>query len=268
MYAFEYHRPTSVKEAAGLAGQAEDTKFLAGGHTLLPTMKLRLAGPANLIDLGQIAELRGIERSSDTITIRAMMKHAEVANSTEVKEAIPALAEMAELIGDPHVRNRGTIGGSIANNDPSADYPAACLALNATIITNQRKIAADDFFQGIFTTALEEGEIITQVSFPIPAQAAYTKFRNPASRYALVGVFVAKHTDGVRVAVTGAGSNGVFRVPEMEQALSGNFAPEALDGVAVAEDEMNSDMHADAAYRAHLVGVMARRAVQAAATRG
>ena len=205
MYAFEYHRPTSVQQAADLAGQAEDTKFLAGGHTLLPTMKLRLAGPANLIDLGQIAELRGIERSGDTITIGAMMKHAEVAHSAEVREAIPALAEMAELIGDPHVRNRGTIGGSVANNDPSADYPAACLALNATIITNQRKIAADDFFQGIFTTALEEGEIITQVSFPIPSQAAYAKFRNPASRYALVGVFVAKHADGVRVAVTGAG---------------------------------------------------------------
>jgi carbon-monoxide dehydrogenase medium subunit len=197
-----------------------------------------------------------------------MIKHAEVANSAEVKEAIPALAEMAELIGDPHVRNRGTIGGSIANNDPSADYPAACLALNATIVTNQRKIAADDFFQGIFTTALEEGEIITGVSFPISSQAAYTKFRNPASRYALVGVFVAKHADVVRVAVTGAGSNGVFRVAEMEQALSRNFAPEALDSIAVSEDEMNSDIHADAAYRAHLVGVMARRAVQAAAARG
>jgi aerobic carbon-monoxide dehydrogenase medium subunit len=268
MYAFEYHRPTSVKEAANLAGQAEDAKFLAGGHTLLPTMKLRLAAPANLIDLGQIAELLGIERSGDALTIGAMAKHAEVADSAEVREAIPALAEMAELIGDPHVRNRGTIGGSIANNDPSADYPAACLALNATIVTNQRKIAADDFFQGIFTTALEDGEIITQVSFPTPLQAAYVKFRNPASRYALVGVFVARHADGVRVAVTGAGSNGVFRVPEMEQALSGNFAPEALDGIAVPVDEMNSDIHADAAYRAHLVGVMARRAVQAAATRG
>ncbi|MBB3019348.1 carbon-monoxide dehydrogenase medium subunit [Microvirga lupini] len=268
MYAFEYHRPASLKEAASLAGQAEDAKFLAGGHTLLPTMKLRLAGPANLIDLGQIAELRGIERSGDTITIGAMMKHAEVASSAEVKQAIPALAEMAELIGDPHVRNRGTIGGSIANNDPSADYPAACLALNATIITNQRKIAADDFFQGIFTTALEEGEIITQVSFKVPSQAAYAKFRNPASRYALVGVFVAKHADRVRVAVTGAGSNGVFRAAEMEQALSGSFTSEALNGVSVSEDEMNSDIHADSAYRSHLVGVMARRAVQEAAARG
>lgn len=268
MYAFEYHRPTNVQQAADLASQCEDIKFLAGGHTLLPTMKLRLAGPANLIDLGEIAELRGIERSADTITIGAMTKHAEVANSAEVKASIPALAEMAELIGDPHVRNRGTIGGSVANNDPSADYPAACLALNATIVTDRRKITADDFFQGIFTTALEEGELITKVSFPIPSQAAYAKFRNPASRYALVGVFVAKYADGVRVAVTGAGSNGVFRLAEMEEVLSRNFAAEALDGIAVPEDEMNSDIHADAAYRVHLVGVMARRAVQAAAARG
>ena len=267
MYAFEYHRPTSVREAAALASKAEEIKFLAGGHTLLPTMKMRLAAPANLVDLGQIAELRGIERSGDAVTIGAMTKHAEVANSTEIREAIPALAEMAELIGDPHVRHRGTIGGSIANNDPSADYPAACLALGATIVTNKRKIAADSFFQGIFTTALEEGEIITNVSFRIPSQAAYAKFRNPASRYALVGVFVAKRASEARVAVTGAGSNGVFRVPEMEQALSQRFAPEALDGITVPPDDMNSDMHADAAYRAHLVGVMARRAVQAATSR-
>ncbi|WP_243374646.1 FAD binding domain-containing protein [Microvirga solisilvae] len=264
MYAFEYHRPTSVSEAAKLAGQADDMKFIAGGHTLLPTMKMRLAGPANLIDLGQIAELRGITRSGDTLTIGAMTRYVEVLNSAEVRDAIPALVEMTELVGDPHVRHRGTIGGSIANNDPSADYPAACLALNATIVTDRRKIAADDFFQGIFTTALDEGEIITQVSFPIPSQAAYAKFRHPASRYALVGVFVAKHTDGVRVAVTGAGSNGVFRVAEMEDALSRNFAADALNGISVAEDEMNGDIHADAAYRAHLVGVMARRAVQAA----
>ncbi|HEU6441011.1 MAG TPA: xanthine dehydrogenase family protein subunit M [Microvirga sp.] len=268
MYAFDYHRPTSVKEAANLAGQSEEAKFLAGGHTLLPTMKLRLAGPASLIDLGQIAELRGIQRSGDAITIGAMTKHAEVASSADVRAAVPALADLAELIGDPHVRNRGTIGGSVANNDPSADYPAACLALNATIVTDKRTIAADDFFQGIFTTALDDGEIITQISFPIPAQAAYAKFRNPASRYALVGVFVAKHADGVRVAVTGAGSNGVFRVPEMEEALSRDFTSGSLDGISVPEDEMNSDIHADAAYRAHLVGVMARRAVEAAAARG
>ncbi len=268
MYAFEYHRPTSVRQAANLASKAEDAKFLAGGHTLLPTMKQRLASPGNLIDLGQIAELRGIERSPRAVAIGALTRHADVANSADVREAIPGLAEMVELIGDPHVRHRGTIGGSIANNDPAADYPAACLALGATIVTNKRKIDADYFFQGLFTTALEEGEIITQVSFPIPSQAAYAKFRNPASRYALVGVFVAKHADGARVAVTGAGANGVFRVPEMEQALSGNFAAEAIDGIAVATDEMNSDIHADAAYRAHLVGVMARRAVQAAAARG
>ncbi len=268
MYAFEYHRPTSVRQAADLAGQFEDAKFLAGGHTLLPTMKMRLAAPSNLVDLGQIAELRGIERKADAVTIGAMTKHAEVAQSAEVREAIPALAEMAELIGDAHVRNRGTIGGSVANNDPSADYPAACLALNATIITNKREIAADDFFQGIFTTALEEGEIITKVSFPIPEQAAYAKFRNPASRYALAGVFVAKHANEVRVAVTGAGSDGVFRMTEMEQALGQRFAPDALDGVTVPTDGMNSDIHADPAYRAHLVGVMARRAVQAATSRG
>jgi carbon-monoxide dehydrogenase medium subunit len=268
MYAFEYHRPTSVRQAAALASKSEDSKFLAGGHTLLPTMKMRLAAPANLVDLGQIAELRGIERSARSVAIGAMMKHAEVAHSTDVREAIPALTEMAELIGDPHVRHRGTIGGSVANNDPSADYPAACLALNATIATNKRKIAADAFFQGIFTTALEEGEIITKISFPIPSKAAYVKFRNPASRYALVGVFVAKRAGEVRVAVTGAGSNGVFRVPDMEQALSQRFAVKSLDGITVPTDGMNSDMHADAAYRAHLVGVMARRAVQAATARG
>jgi carbon-monoxide dehydrogenase medium subunit len=268
MYAFEYHRPTSVEQAAALATEFEDVKFLAGGHTLLPTMKMRLAAPANLIDLGQIAELRGIERSAVSIAIGAMTKHAEVANSSEVREAIPALAELAELIGDPHVRNRGTIGGSIANNDPSADYPAACLALDATIVTNKRKITADEFFQGIFTTALEEGEIITRITFPIPLQAAYVKFRNPASRYALVGVFVATQAHETRVAVTGAGADGVFRVPEMEQALRQRFTIEALDGIAVPSAGMNSDIHADAAYRAHLVGVMARRAVQAATSRG
>lgn len=267
MYAFDYHRPTSVAQAASLATEFEDTKFLAGGHTLLPTMKMRLAAPANLIDLGQIAELRGIRRNADSITVGAMTKHAEVAKSAEVREAVPALAELAELIGDPHVRHRGTIGGSIANNDPSADYPAACLALNATIVTDKREIAADAFFRGIFTTSLEEGEIITNVSFPIPSQAAYAKFRHPASRYALVGVFVAKHANGVRVAVTGAGSDGVFRVPEIEEALGRSFTVEALQGTSVSADGMNSDIHADAAYRAHLVGVMARRAVQAATSR-
>ena len=267
MYAFEYHRPTSLRQAANLAAKSGDAKILAGGHTLLPTMKQRLAAPASLIDLSQVAELRGIERSARSVTIGAMATHSEVANSAEVREAIPGLAEMAEQIGDPHVRNRGTIGGSIANNDPSADYPAACLALGAVITTNKRKIAADLFFTGLFETALEEGEIVTKVSFPIPSKAAYAKFRNPASRYALVGVFVAKRASDIRVAVTGAGSNGVFRVPEMEQALAKRFSAKSLDGVAASADGLNSDIHADAAYRAHLIGVMARRAVATATGR-
>jgi aerobic carbon-monoxide dehydrogenase medium subunit len=267
MYAFDYHRPTSVRQAASLAGKVEDFKFIAGGHTLLPTMKQRLAAPANLIDLNDVAELRGIERSARSVSIGAMTKHAEVAASAEVREAIPALAELAELIGDPHVRHRGTIGGSVANNDPAADYPAACLALGATITTNKRKFAAEDFFTGLFETALEEGEIITRVTFPTPQKAAYAKFRNPASRYALVGVFVARRPTEVRVAVTGAGSNGVFRVPSMEQALAQRFSAKSLDGLTVPTEGMNSDIHADAAYRAHLVGVMARRAVQAATAR-
>jgi aerobic carbon-monoxide dehydrogenase medium subunit len=267
MYAFEYHRPTSLRQAASLASKADDAKILAGGHTLLPTMKQRLAAPANLIDLSQIPELRGIERSARSVTIGAMVTHSDVAKSPEVREAIPGLAEMAEQIGDPHVRNRGTIGGSIANNDPSADYPAACLALGAVITTNKRKIAADLFFTGLFETALEEGEIITRVSFPIPSKAAYAKFRNPASRYALVGVFVAKRASDIRVAVTGAGSNGVFRVPDMEQALAKRFSAKSLEGIVVSADQLNSDIHADAAYRAHLIGVMARRAVATATGR-
>jgi carbon-monoxide dehydrogenase medium subunit len=267
MYAFEYHRPTSVRQVTSLVGKVEDAKFLAGGHTLLPTMKMRLAAPSALIDLGQIPELRGIERSARSVSIGAMMKHAEVAASADVRAAIPALAETAELIGDPHVRNRGTIGGSVANNDPAADYPAACLALGATIVTNKRKIAADDFFKGLFETALEEGEVITSVSFPIPAKAAYAKFRHPASRYALVGVFVAKRPTEVRVAVTGAGASGVFRVPAMEEALAQRFVSKSLDGLAVSPEGLASDIHADAAYRAALIGVMARRAVQAATAR-
>jgi carbon-monoxide dehydrogenase medium subunit len=230
-------------------------------------MKLRLAAPGNLIDLSRVEELRSIERSARSVTIGAMTTHAEVANSPEVREAIPALAELAEMIGDPHVRNRGTIGGSVANNDPSADYPAACLALNATIVTNKRKIPADEFFTGLFETALEEGEIITRISFPIPAKAGYAKFRNPASRYALVGVFVAKRASEIRVAVTGAGASGVFRVPAMEQALATRFSAKSLEGVTVPPDELNSDIHADAQYRAHLISVMARRAVQAATSR-
>jgi carbon-monoxide dehydrogenase medium subunit len=267
MYAFEYHRPTSVREAAALLAKQEDAKILAGGHTLLPTMKQRLAAPSALIDLGQVAELRGIERAPRSVTIGAMTTHAQVANSPEVQEAIPALAELAEMIGDPHVRHRGTIGGSIANNDPAADYPGACLALGATIHTSKRKLSPDEFFTGIFGTALEEGELVTRVTFPVPHKAAYAKFRNPASRYALVGVFVAKRANDVRVAVTGAGANGVFRVPAMEEALEKRFGAKSLDGITVRPEGLSSDIHADAVYRAHLVGVMARRAVQAAAAR-
>lgn len=263
MYAFDYHRPTSVRQAANLAAKAEDMKFLAGGHTLLPTMKMRLAAPASLIDLGQVAELRGIERSARSVTIGAMTKHAEVANSADVKDAIPALAEMAELIGDPHVRNRGTMGGSIANNDPSADYPAACVALNATIVTNKRRIDADDFFTGMFETALDQGEIITKVLFPVPRRAGYAKFRNPASRYPLVGVFVAKRGGEVRAAVTGA-APCVFRSKEVEDALNARFAPKSLDGVTVPSDGLNDDIHGSPEYRAHLIVVMARRAAAAA----
>jgi len=267
MYAFEYHRPTSIRQAASLLGKAEDAKVVAGGHTLLPTMKMRLAAPANLIDLSQITDLRGIERSARSVTIGAMTTHSEVADSAEVKEAIPALAELAAMIGDPAVRHRGTIGGSVANNDPAADYPAACLALSATIVTNKRKIPADEYFKGLFETALEEDEIVTAVTFPIPQKAGYMKFRNPASRYALVGVFVAKRADGIRVAVTGAGSNGVYRWTAAEEALAKRFGAKSLEGLTHPAEGLNSDIHADATYRAHLIGVMARRAVAAATAR-
>ena len=263
MYAFDYHRPQSLSDAvAGVANP--DAKALAGGMTLLPTMKQRLASPAALIDLNKVPELSGIAREGDNLVIGAMTRHADVARSDVAQAAIPALAKLAGGIGDPHVRNRGTIGGSIANNDPSADYPAAALALGATIVTNKRRIGAQDYFTGLFETALEPGELITQVSFPIPQTAAYMKFPNPASRYALVGVFVAKTAGAVRVAVTGAGANGVFRVDAFEAALNANFSAAALDGVSVPASGLNSDLHADADYRAHLIGVMAKRAVAAA----
>jgi len=263
MYAFEYRRPETLSAAVGDLANP-DAKVLAGGMTLLPTMKQRLASPAALIDLKNVHELAGIAREGDDLVIGAMARHADVAGSNVVQAAIPALASLAGLIGDAHVRNMGTIGGSLANNDPSADYPAAALALGATIVTNKRRIPAQDFFTGLFETALEAGELITQVSFPIPQRAAYMKFRNPASRYALVGVFVAKTAGGVRVAVTGAGSSGVFRAEEFEAALSANFSPAALEGVSMDASGLNSDMHADADYRAHLIGVMAKRAVAAA----
>ncbi|MGY6567697.1 MAG: FAD binding domain-containing protein [Salinarimonas sp.] len=267
MHAFEYHRPSNVRQAAALLQKNEDAKIVAGGHTLLPTMKQRLAAPSALVDLGAMGELRGIEKKGRAVVIGAMSTHAEVAKSDIVAESIPGLAKLAEGIGDPAVRHRGTIGGSIANNDPAADYPAACLGLGATIITNKRKIAAEEFFTGMFDTALEEGEIITKVSFPVPAKAAYAKFRNPASRYALAGVFVSKRGSDIRVAVTGAGSDGVFRWSEAEEALAKRFAPKSLDGMAPPASGMNTDIHADAEYRAHLVGVMARRAVAAATGR-
>ncbi|MDR6872761.1 carbon-monoxide dehydrogenase medium subunit [Bosea sp. BE125] len=261
MYAFTFHRPATARQAAGLIAKKEDAKLLAGGHTLLPTMKQRLASPGALVDLGGCADLKGIERKGRTVVIGAMTTHAEVAASPLVQEAIPGLAYLASHIGDPHVRNRGTIGGSVANNDPAADYPAACLALGATIVTNKRKIGADAFFTGLYETALEEGEIITKIVFPLASKAAYAKFRNPASRYALVGVFVAKRGSDVCVAVTGAGEGGVFRWPEAEAALKTRFTAKSLDGVKASAKGINADMHADAEYRAHLIGVMAKEAV-------
>jgi aerobic carbon-monoxide dehydrogenase medium subunit len=267
MYGFKVHRPTTVRQAAGLLQREEEPKLLAGGHTLIPTMKLRLAGPKHIVDMSQIEDLVGIEDSARSITIGAMTTHHTVANSEAVKAAIPALADLAGMIGDPAVRHRGTIGGSIANDDPNADYPAACLGLGATIITNKRRIEADDFFKGLFETALEGDEIITKVQFPKVSKAAYIKFPNPASRFALVGVFVAKRSSEIRVAVTGAGSNGVFRVPSFEEALKKRFGPKSLEGMTIEADGMSSDIHGSAEYRAHLVGVLARRAVAKAVER-
>ena len=264
MYETTYHRAKDVAEAAKLFAAGSDARYLSGGQTLLPTMKQRLAAPSDVIDLTRIPELKGISGGSEMVTIAAATTHAEVANSDVVKANIPGLADLAATIGDPAVRHRGTIGGSLANNDPAADYPAAVLGLDATIHTNKRTIAADKFFTGLFTTALEDGEIITKVSFPVPAKSAYMKFRNPASRYAIVGVYVARSGGAVRVAVTGAGPV-VFRVPEMEAALARSFSSDAIKDIAIKDDGLNSDIHASAEYRAHLVNVMARRAVQACA---
>ena len=261
MYGFTFHRPETLRQAVGLLSKNEDAKLLAGGHTLLPTMKLRLANPSQLIDLSRIEGLAGIALSGRSLIIGSMTRHADVHTSPVVQQAIPVLAQLAGLIGDPAVRHMGTIGGSVANNDPTADYPAACLGLGATIITNKRRIKADDFFTGMFSTALEPAEIITKVSFPIPKKAAYQKFRNQASRYALVGVFVAKRGGDIRVAVTGAGGNGVFRVAAFEEALKKRFSPKSLEGLSIPATGMNSDIHGSAEYRAHLVGVLARRAV-------
>jgi carbon-monoxide dehydrogenase medium subunit len=259
-YPFTYHRPTSLAEARTLLQRSPDAKLLAGGHTLIPAMKLRLANPAALIDISGLPELSFIRRDARTIAIGAGTRHSDVANSPVVGDAIPALAHTAEEIGDPAVRHMGTIGGSVANNDPAADYPAAVLGLGATVKTTDRSIAADDFFTGMFSTALEEGEIVTEIDFPVVRRAGYAKFPNPASRYAMVGVFVAETEDSIRVAVTGAASC-VFRVPEMEAALAKTFALEAVASIVVPSDGMNSDIHGSAEYRAHLVTVMAKRAV-------
>ena len=263
MYDFKYQRPTSLDAAIKALGAAGDGKYLAGGMTLIPTMKQRLAQPSDLIDLSGIDGLSGIRREGDELVIGATTTHAEVAASDEVRAAIPALAELANHIGDPAVRARGTIGGSIANADPAADYPAAVVGLAATVQTNKRSVAADDFFTGLFETALDDDELVTAVRFPIPARAGYAKFPNPASRYAVVGVLVAEGPGGTRVAVTGAGAS-VFRVADMEKALAGDFSPQAVADISVSASGLNSDIHASDEYRAHLVTVMAKRAVAAA----
>ena len=263
MYPFRYTRPASLEEAVERLGAAEDGQLLAGGQTLLPAMKQRLAQPSDLVDLDGIASLAGIGRDGDAIVIGAMTRHREVASSDMVAGAVPGLAGLAGGIGDPQVRNCGTLGGSVANADPAADYPAALVALGATVRTSEREIPAESFFTGMFETALGEAEIITAVAFPIPARAAYAKFPNPASRYAVAGVFVAAGAGGVRVAVTGAGPS-VFRAPEMEEALARRFAPESVAAVSIPPDGLNTDIHASAEYRAHLVTVMAKRAVAAA----
>lgn len=259
---FTYHRPASAADAAAAMKAASDGKYLSGGQTLIPALKQGLASPSDIIDLGGLKN-SGVSVGA-TVVIKAGTTHADVAGDAGLKKAIPGLAALAGGIGDPHVRHKGTIGGSVANNDPAADYPAACLGLGATIHTAGRKIAAGDFFTGMFSTALQDGEMISAIEFPVPKKCGYAKFPNPASLYAMVGVFVAQLADGsARVAVTGAGP-GVFRVPEMEAALSKNFSAEALNGVAVPAKGLNSDLHASAAYRAHLITVMAKRAVEAA----
>jgi carbon-monoxide dehydrogenase medium subunit len=260
MYAFDYHRPKSLNEAASLKRGATG-RLLAGGQTLIPAMKLRLAQADNLVDLGAIPELKGITQSDGAVRIGAMTTHAAVSESSVVKAALPGLAALAAGIGDPHVRNKGTIGGSVANNDPAADYPAAVLALGATVHTNKRAIGADQFFTGLFSTALGDDEIIAHIDFPVVESFAYAKFANPASRYALVGVAVARTNSGVRVAVTGAGASGVYRLTEAETALASNFKAAALDGLKIDASNLLSDIHAEPEYRAHLIGVMLRRAV-------
>ena len=260
MYDFGIKTPNSVDDVKTALGECDDGQFLAGGQTLIPVLKQRLAMPSDLISLARVDGLSGITVGGDSISVKAMTRHAEVAANADIKSAIPALAKLAGGIGDPHVRNRGTIGGSVANNDPAADYPAAVLGLGATVVTNEREIEADNFFTGMFDTALNEYELITEISFPIPEAAGYIKFPNPATRYALVGVMVAKFGNTVRVAVTGAGPC-VFRVAEMEQALTASFSPDSIKDGMVPADDLNNDIHASREYRAHLIGVFARRAV-------
>jgi carbon-monoxide dehydrogenase medium subunit len=264
MHAFEYHRPASTKDALALASKKKEGRYLAGGQSLVQAMKLRLTAPSDLTELATIHELVGIKGCGSAVAIGAMTRHADVAGSAEVKKAIPALAALAGIIGDRQVRHMGTIGGSLANNDPAADYPAAVLGLGATVTTNKRRIEADKFFTGLYETALEPGELITSVVFPAPKRAAYQKFKNPASRFAIVGVFVADFGGGkVRVGVTGAGPSA-FRQAEMEKALAAKFAPESVANIKVKPDGLNNDLHASPEYRAHLITVMAKRAVEAA----
>ena len=258
MYAFTLDKPASLADAQKAA--AGGAKPLAGGQTLLASMELRLSDPGNLVDLGGVKELAGIRREGNALVIGAMTRHIDVATSAEVAAAIPALTHLAGHIGDKQVRAMGTMGGSVANNDPAACYPSAVLGLGATVHTTKRKIAADDFFQGMFSTALEDGELITTISFPIPKKAAYLKFNQPASRFALIGVFVAQTDGGVRVAVTGAG-NGVFRHAGLEAALNASFTPQSAASVKISADDCSADLHASAAYRANLISVLTQRAV-------
>ena len=259
MYDFAYHKPSSIADAVALLADP-DARPISGGQTLLPALKHRLNRPSALVDLSGIAELKGVTQEGNEIVIGALTRHAEIHTNPLIVASIPALAKMAGILGDPAVRNRGTMGGSLANNDPAADYPAAALALGATFVTDKRRIEADDYFQGMFATALEPTELLTAIRFPIPEKAGYAKMRNPASRYVMTGVFVAKGPKGVRVVVNGAGP-GVFRQSEMEAALSANWSPEAVAGVKQSADVLNSDIHGSAEYRAHLVTVMAKRAV-------
>jgi carbon-monoxide dehydrogenase medium subunit len=260
MYEFNYHRPTSLEDVSEILAANDEAKILAGGMTLLPTMKMRLAQPSDLVDLSAIDGLSDISDTGDAIEIGAMVRHADVAGSDIVQNAIPALAELANSIGDAQVRNRGTLGGSIANSDPASDYPAAVLGLDAVIKTNKREIAADDYFKGLFETALEPNELVVSVKFPKPKKAAYAKFPNPASRYAVVGVMVAETDSGLRVAVTGAGACA-YRATEIEAALGKSFSTDALAGISMDAADLNDDLHASSEYRAHLIGVMAGRAV-------